>query len=484
MYTFNFKFDNSYLDLPPCFYTRLKPVPVRSPELVIFNDELSEELGLDFSSINFKEKSELFSGNTLLKEGGYFAEAYAGHQFGHFTMLGDGRAIVWGEHITPKKKRVDIQFKGSGRTPYSRGGDGRAVLGPMLREYIISESMYHLGISTTRSLAVVKTGEEVMRDRFLPGAILTRVADSHVRIGTFEYAASLNDLNITKSLLEYTVSRHYPELLDADNKAIAFLRKVMEKQASLIVDWMRVGFVHGVMNTDNVALSGETIDYGPCAFMDSYDPNIVFSSIDYHGRYSYKNQPIITQWNLIRLAETLVPLIDNDTQKAIGLAKEVVQEFTSIYQDKWLSMMRTRLGLFSQNKEDLALINELLEWMKTNNADYTNTFRKLNPFEKPSGKLYSCTRFNVWYERWKTILGKNKQSVNGTFCIMKKVNPAVIPRNHHVENAIAAATAGSFERVYALLNALTDPYKDNDRFIEYQLPPSPKERVYQTFCGT
>lgn len=479
-----FQFDNSYLALPDCFYTRLKPVAVQSPEVVVVNEALINVMGLDFASLTRQEKAELFSGNILLKGGGYFAQAYAGHQFGHFTMLGDGRAIVWGEHTTPDLKKLDIQFKGSGRTPYSRSGDGRAPLGPMLREYIISESMHSLGIPTTRSLAVVTTGEPVIRECALPGAILTRVASSHLRIGTFEFAASQGNQSLIQSLLDYTIDRHYPDLINTDNKAVALLKAVMERQAELIVHWMRVGFIHGVMNTDNMTLSGETIDYGPCAFMDDYHSEAIFSSIDHIGRYAYNHQPIIAQWNLARLAESLLPFIHPDIKKSITIAEEIINLFQTIYQEKWLSMMRNKLGLLGKSEDDPKLISDLLEWMQTNRADYTNTFLELRQTNKPLNPIYQTKSFNEWHQRWQVRRQPYSQQLEESHYLMDSVNPAVIPRNHKVEQTLAAADAGDFNPLYDLLAALQQPYKNSDALKAYQAPPLPNERVYQTFCGT
>ena len=477
-----FHFDNSYLQLPSCFYHQQEPVVVVEPELVIFNDELASSLGLDFSSIIKEEQAGILAGNVLLNDTEYFSQAYAGHQFGHFTMLGDGRAVMLGEHITPDGKRFDLQFKGSGRTPFSRSGDGRAVLGPMLREYIISEAMYHLGIATTRSLSVIKTGEQVRRETMLPGAILLRVANSHLRVGTFEFAAAQQDLSVLRSLLDYAIARHYPELADADNQALAFLKAVMMRQIDLIVDWMRVGFIHGVMNTDNMTISGETIDYGPCAFMDIYNPATVFSSIDHAGRYAYQNQPIIAQWNLARLAETLLPLIHQD--RALQLSREAIESFTACYQDKWLNMMRAKLGLFSKQPEDEKLINDLLAWMQKNNADFTNTFIDLGQSPLSSDKQYQTEAFVNWYQRWQTRRQQDKKPLTESLRLMAKVNPLVIPRNHQVERALVAAYQDDFVPLQQLLAVLKNPYQSGGDVGEYQRSPAPSERVHQTFCGT
>ena len=431
-----------------------------------------------------RERAALFSG-TQLPEGALpFSQAYAGHQFGHFTMLGDGRAHVLGEHITPDGARVDIQYKGSGRTPYSRRGDGRAVLGPMLREYIISEAMYHLGVPTTRSLAVVTTGEFVRREDYLPGAILTRTASSHIRVGTFEFAAYLSDQKAISAILDYTIQRHYPHLMDSENRAVSLIQAVMHKQVDLIVHWMRVGFIHGVMNTDNMTLSGETIDYGPCAFMDAYDPSTVFSSIDQGGRYAYANQPVIAQWNIAKLAETLLPFIDEDSNQAVEIAAECIKKFPEMYKSKWLKMMRSKLGLFGVESGDEELISDLLKWMRTKFADFTNTFNDLSKGEKPTGNYYSDKGFEEWYLRWQERLAQNGEPIESSLRMMRSTNPAVIPRNHKVEGALKAAQSGDIATLKSLLTALNEPYKDCESLNPYQNPPEPSERVCQTFCGT
>jgi len=479
-----FNFDNTYIHLPKAFYTELSPVPVRKPEMVIFNAPLSTDMGLDFSGISTDVKAALFSGNIMPEGSEPLAQAYAGHQFGHFTMLGDGRAIVWGEHITPSGQRLDIQFKGSGPTPYSRGADGRAVLGPMLREYIISEAMHALNIPTTRSLAVVTNGEKVYRETGLPGAILTRIASSHIRVGTFEYAALQQDKGIIQTLVDYTIDRHYPWIKEEQNKTLSLLKAVIEKQADLITHWMRVGFIHGVMNTDNMTLSGETIDYGPCAFMDAYDPRTVFSSIDHMGRYAYANQPDIAQWNLARLAETMLPLLDDEIEKAADTTEEAVNGFGALYKDKWLSMMRAKLGLFGARAEDESLITDLLDWMQRAGADYTNTFRHLTEEKPPQGKPYNDKTFKEWYTRWQAQLAKNTKPLKSSLSLMRANNPAVIPRNQKVEQVLGAATNGDLKPLKDLLTALQEPYKNRSDLKPYQSPPKQDERVYQTFCGT
>lgn len=484
MEQYGFRLEYSYLSLPAGFYTRLEPVRVKAPEVKLLNESLLNSLGLDLLDISTEERAAIFAGNILPRNSRPFAQAYAGHQFGHFTMLGDGRALVMGEHVTHEGKRFDIQFKGSGPTPYSRRGDGRAALGPMLREYIISEAMHALGIPTTRSLAVVTTGEDVFRDTPLPGSILTRVAASHIRVGTFEFAAWQGDRVLVEMLLDYTIGRHYPEIIGADNKALSFLNSVIECQVDLVVHWMRVGFIHGVMNTDNMAVSGETIDYGPCAFMDSYDPNTFFSSIDRVGRYAYANQPLVAQWNIARLAEALLPLIDKDANRSVDLAKEAVDYFATRYRTKWLQMMLSKLGLFEENPGDEQLVVELLDLMQKNGADYTKTFRDISQVHKPTGELYESRDFANWHERWMVRLKHGAKSLQSCLNLMKDSNPAVIPRNHKVEQALEAATMGELKPCNDLLSALKEPYRDRPSLEPYQSLPKQGERVYQTFCGT
>ncbi len=479
----NWNFDNSYSRLPDSFKETIDPVKVKKPELVLFNKNLAKNIDLNFSNIKNEELSALFSGNLLPKNSNSIAQAYAGHQFGHFTMLGDGRAVLIGEHLSKNKKRYDIQFKGSGKTAFSRNGDGRAALGPMLREYIISESMHHLNIPTTRSLAVVKTGESVIRDTELIGAILTRVASSHIRVGTFQYIAARKNENELKMLLEHVIKRHYPNIDGAGNKSIELLKIVLEKQVDLVVHWMRVGFIHGVMNTDNMSISGETIDYGPCAFMDVYDPKTVFSSIDRSGRYAYCNQPVITKWNLARFAECLIPLIDKDQNNAIKIATEIINSFEKKYEEKWLNMMRDKLGLFGDEKNDQSLILDLLTWMHEVKADYTNTFCYLMGEKIELKKYYEDKRFLNWTERWKNRQKLSNNSPEKYLQLMKSVNPQVIPRNHKVEEVIDAANQNDFQPLKKLIDILSKPYLQNQKIIEYQLPSDQKEK-YQTFCGT
>ena len=480
--TIGWHFDNTYSKLSNTFKEDIKPTPVHDPELVILNKELAKDLNLDFSKIDNKDLAKLFSGNSLPENANPIAQAYAGHQFGHFTMLGDGRAVLLGEHLVGQKDRFDIQFKGSGRTSFSRGGDGRAVLGPMLREYIISEAINALKIPTTRSLAVVKTGEKIVRENLLPGAILTRVASSHIRVGTFQYIAAKQNIDDLNILVDYTINRHYPEIKFSKNKALDLLNLVMERQCQLVVDWMRVGFIHGVMNTDNTAISGETIDYGPCAFMDHYSPKVVFSSIDKLGRYSFANQAPIIKWNLSRFAECLIPLIDKDEDTAIKIATEIIDNFEKIYEIKWLNMMRDKLGLFGENTNDKELINNLLSWMENNKADYTNTFCYLMNIRINNSEIYNDKIFINWLDVWKKRSLMNNGSKEKQLDIMLNVNPSVIPRNHKVEEALTSANDDDLKVMNKLLSVLDKPYGDQKDIEEYQSPSDNKE--YQTFCGT
>ena len=480
--TIGWHFDNTYSKLSNTFKEDINPTPVHDPELVILNEKLAKDLNLDFSKIEKINLSQLFSGNTLPKGSSTIAQAYAGHQFGHFTMLGDGRAVLLGEHLSSKNNRFDIQFKGSGRTSFSRGGDGRAALGPMLREYIISEAIHALNIPTTRSLAVVKTGEKVVRENLLQGAILTRVASSHLRVGTFQYIATTQNIENLNILIDYTIERHYPEIKTSKTKALDLLNLVMTKQCELVVEWMRVGFIHGVMNTDNMTISGETIDYGPCAFMDQYDPKTVFSSIDRFGRYAYSNQPPITKWNLARFAECLIPLIDKNEEIAIKIATKLIDNFQNIYENKWLNMMRDKLGLFGNDKNDKKLIDDLLDWMKKNKADYTNTFCHLMGVEV-NNEIYKNKDFIIWFKEWKKRSQLNNNSKEKQINLMKKNNPIIIPRNHKVEEALSAAEKGDFKIMNKLLSILKYPYKIQDNISDFQTPTQFNNK-YKTFCGT
>ena len=482
--TIGWRFDNTYSKLPDYFLSNTIPTPVKSPELIILNDSLTEDLGLNFSEMNKENLSKLFSGNLLPEGSKAIAQAYAGHQFGHFTMLGDGRAILIGEHISKNNERFDIQFKGSGKTPFSRNGDGRAALGPMLREYIISEAMHALNIPTTRSLAVVKTGEDVVRENILQGAILTRVASSHLRVGTFQYVTARENEKELKTLVNYTIDRHYPNIKTSKNQALDLLKVLMEKQIDLVINWMRVGFIHGVMNTDNMTISGETIDYGPCAFMDTYDPQTVFSSIDQLGRYAYFNQPSITKWNLARFAECMVSLINEDKDKAINMATETINTFEIIYEKKWLNMMRDKLGLFGEDTKDQVLILDLLTWMHLNKADYTNTFCFLMNEKVENIKSYDDDNFLIWKKRWQERSKINNNTPEKCLKLMRTVNPLVIPRNHKVEEALSAANNNDLILFKKLITILKKPYQNQKDIVDYQSPSLVVDKKYQTFCGT
>ena len=481
--TIGWCFDNTYFKLSKTFKEDIKPIPVKKPELVLFNKELADDLNLNFTNLDNQRLSALFSGNSLPEGSNSLAQAYAGHQFGHFTMLGDGRAVLIGEHLSKNKKRYDIQFKGSGKTAFSRNGDGRAALGPMLREFIISEAMNGLRISTTRSLAVVKTGEDVIRETSLAGAILTRIASSHIRVGTFQYIAARGKKDELEILFNYVIDRHYPDIKNSKNKAIDLLAIVMEKQINLVINWMRVGFVHGVMNTDNMTISGETIDYGPCAFMNTYDPKTVFSSIDQMGRYAYCNQPVITKWNLSRFAECLIPLIDKDQEKAIELATKIINSFEKKYEEKWLNMMRDKLGLFGVDEKDKLLILDLLTWMHQKKVDYTNTFCHLMNENIEKDKDYEDKDFQNWKIRWYERLKTNNNTPEKYLKLMKTVNPLVIPRNHNVEKVLAEAEKDNLKPITKLIEILKDPYTKKNNINDYQNPSNSDEN-YKTFCGT
>ena len=483
MKNIGFKFENTYAKLPDILATKLVPVPVKKPKLIIFNNRLAKDLGLDVNSVSEDDLTNLFSGNKLPVGSEPLAQAYCGHQFGHFVMLGDGRAIVLGEHLTPSGKRIDIQFKGSGRTPYSRSGDGRAALGPMLREYIISEAMHGLNIPTTRSLAVVATGEMVQREVALQGAVLTRVASSHLRVGTFQYLAARQDIKSLKELVSYTIKRHYPEFINSKNQALELLRIVIKKQAYLIAEWMRVSFIHGVMNTDNMTISGETIDYGPCAFMDYYDPKTVFSSIDLHGRYAFGNQPNIAEWNLARFAEAILPLFDLDNKKAVSIAEQEINNFKDIFKNNFTKMMKGKLGLISNEIEDDKLMKDLFQLMFKNEADYTNTFVYLMNGSVPQEKLIKDKNFIEWKNKWNSRLSRNQDIIKAKE-LMTKNNPIIIPRNHLIESALSKAEQGNLDEFNKLILALKDPYKDNGQYTGLKNPAPQSEKKYQTFCGT
>lgn len=483
-YETGWNFDNSYARLPNLFFTKLNPTPVRAPRLIILNHSLADSLGLNAQALQSDTGVATLAGNDIPEGAEPLSQAYAGHQFGHFNMLGDGRALLLGEQLTPSGGRVDIQLKGSGRTPYSRGGDGRAAIGPMLREHIISEAMHALGIPTTRSLAVVTTGESILRETELPGAILTRVAASHLRVGTFQYAANWGNVEELRTLAEYTLQRHFPHLENNENRYLTLLQQVIRRQASLIAKWQLIGFIHGVMNTDNMALSGETIDYGPCAFMDVYDPATVFSSIDRHGRYAYGNQPRIAAWNLARFAEALLPLLHDQEENAIKLAEGAISDFFEQYNQNWLSGMRAKLGIHNEEAEDENLIKEFLGLMQKYRADYTNTFRSLTINKLNDSDLFECTEFTQWQELWKSRLGRQQVDQAASHQLMRNSNPAVIPRNHKVEEALEKAEQGDLALMNRLLEMLSNPYDHSaDRDGSYTQPEM-SAGPYRTYCGT
>ena len=488
MTTAGWRFDNSYARLPEPLFTPAVPVPVRAPRLVLLNEPLAAELGLDVAAVR-DVGAAVFVGNELPAGAEPIAQAYAGHQFGHFTNLGDGRAILLGEQLTPAGRRFDIQLKGSGRTRYSRGGDGRAALGPMLREYVVSEAMHGLGIPTTRSLAVAATGEVVLRTTPLPGAVLTRVAASHIRVGTFQYAAAVGRRDVLEALLEHALTRHDPELaaLDPEERPAAFLDAVVGRQAALVARWMLVGFVHGVMNTDNMAICGETIDYGPCAFLDAYDPATVFSSIDEQGRYAYVNQPAIAHWNLARLAESLLPLFPGAGDEVIERARAVLDRFPDRFARAYEAGARAKLGLTTEEGDDPPLFAGLLERMHRAGADFTGTFAGLTAAAEALAvgrPAVAPLPFPDWEADWRARLAREPGSPAASVAVMRRVNPLVIPRNHRVEEALAAAEAGDRGPLDRLLEALRDPFTPTPASEPYRDGPPAGCGRYRTFCGT
>ena len=488
-----FFFDNSYARLPARLYARLDPTPVAAPRLVRVNARVAESLGLDPEGLASSEGVEILAGNRVPVGADPIALAYAGHQFGHFVpQLGDGRAVLLGEVIDRDGARRDIQLKGSGRTPFSRDGDGRAALGPVLREYIVSEAMAALGVPTTRALAAVTTGEPVRRETMLPGAVLTRVARSHIRVGTFQYLAVRGDAEALRQLADYVIARHYPDAATAEHPYRALLDAVVARQADLIAQWMLIGFIHGVMNTDNTSIAGETIDYGPCAFMDTYDPATVFSSIDHAGRYAYGNQPSIAQWNLARFAETLLPLLAEDQDGAVAIATESLGSFAPCFQAAYLSGLQRKIGLATERKDDAALAQDLLECMAKNDADFTLTFRRLcdaaacREGDAAVRMLFADpTAYDAWAVRWHQRLNEDNTDPNVRCAAIRAANPAVIPRNHIVEAALGAAVGRQdFAPFEELLDVLSRPHEDRPGYERYALPPTQEERVRQTFCGT
>lgn len=491
--TLHFPFENTYARLPDRFYARVAPTAVKAPRLIRLNTQLALDLGLDPNWLAGPEGLEVLAGRLVPVSAEPIAMAYAGHQFGHFVpQLGDGRAILLGEIIDRQGVRRDVQLKGSGPTPFSRRGDGRAALGPVLREYIVSEAMTALDIPSTRSLAAVISGEMVARETALPGAILTRVAASHIRVGTFQFFAARRDLDGLRLLADHVIARHYPEARRADRPYLALLELVTARQAELIARWLLVGFIHGVMNTDNMSIAGETIDYGPCAFMDEYDPGKVFSSIDRQGRYAYGNQPQIATWNLSRFAETLLPLIDDDQQQAVQRAEDVLRGFSARFDAAYFNGMRRKLGLSTVEDEDLKLVDEFLSLLAADGVDFTLAFRRLSDAagegasEHPVRSLFHDQRlFEAWAARWRQRLAREPEGVESHRARMRAVNPAFISRNHRIEEVIEAAVAAAdFAPFETLLSVLAKPFADQPDFARYMDPPQVHERVDQTFCGT
>jgi uncharacterized protein YdiU (UPF0061 family) len=491
--TVHFPFQNTYAALPDGFFARVAPTPVAAPRLIKLNRQLAVQLGLDPDRLESAEGAEILAGKRVPNGAEPIAMAYAGHQFGHFVpQLGDGRAILLGEVIDVDGVRRDIQLKGSGPTPFSRRGDGRAALGPVLREYIVSEAMAALGIPTTRSLAAVITGESVMRETILPGAVLTRVASSHIRVGTFQYFAARGNTEGVRRLADHVIARHYPQTANAEHPYHALLEGVIARQAQLIARWLLVGFIHGVMNTDNTSISGETIDYGPCAFMDQYDPAAVFSSIDEQGRYAYANQPRIALWNLTRLAECLLPLFCDDKDKAIEQAQTILGKFAPQFTTAYQTGLRRKIGLLSERDGDEALVQDLLDAMAANQADFTLTFRGLSEaardaaYDQKVRQLFADpAAYDDWAARWRQRIKDEPQPPAERAIAMRAVNPAFIPRNHRIEAVIDAAVAGDdFAPFEELVNVLSKPYEDQPAMSAYADPPKPHQRVLQTFCGT
>ena len=491
--TVHFPFDNSYARLPSSFYSRVLPSSAHAPRLIKLNHALAQHLGLNVEELNTPEGLETLAGKRIPAGADPIATAYAGHQFGGFSpQLGDGRAVLLGEVVGQDGTRRDIQLKGSGRTPYSRGGDGRAALGPVLREYLISEAMAALGVPTTRALAALTTGETVLRDDELPGAVLVRVATSHIRVGTFQFFAARHNTEAVRQLTEHAIARHYPEAARAANSYRIFLDGVIARQASLVARWMQLGIIHGVMNTDNMSISGETIDYGPCAFMDAYDPATVFSSIDHHGRYAFGNQPSIAFWNLTRLTECLLPLLSDSEEEALIQGKAALEAFPPTYLARHLEGFRRKLGLASEGEGDADLVQDLLDRMAANKADFTLTFRRLSDAVDNADRdravrdlFIDPTAFDDWAERWRSRLGNEPGDASERRRSMRAVSPAVVPRNHRVEEVIRAATKdGSFEEFERLGTVLANPYEDQPAFAAYEEPPAFDTSAYRTFCGT
>jgi uncharacterized protein YdiU (UPF0061 family) len=478
-------FDNSYTRLPEGLFSRVGPTAVKDPGLVLFNSALAEQLGLRAEGIDHAALAQVLAGNALPAGSEPLAQAYAGHQFGHFTMLGDGRAVLLGEQLTPDGRRYDIQLKGSGTTPYSRRGDGRATLRAMLREYVMSEAMHHLGIPTSRSLAVVRTGQTVVREEYNEGAVLTRIAASHIRVGTFEYACHFRTVDELRLLMDHTIQRHHPEAADAENPALELLRSMMRGQIALVVHWMRVGFIHGVMNTDNMGLACETFDYGPCAFMNAYDPATVFSSIDTGGRYAFGNQPAIAHWNLSVLGGALLPLIHPQEEQAIALAQAVLDEFPPLFRAAHLRMACAKIGIAEPQAGDAVLVQDLYNTMQATGADHTNTFVALMQEGATLGAPFKDDGFIEWHGRWQERIKQAPDGMDAAIELMHRTNPTVIPRNHVVEQVLDAATAqNDLAPMKALLEVLKHPYTTTEVADPYRQPPSHGDGDYRTFCGT
>ncbi len=477
------KFNNTYITLPENFYSKEKASKASNPSLIEFNNELAEKtLGIDLKDYDENELAKIFTGQKILEGSSPIAMAYAGHQFGHFVpQLGDGRALLLGEIISPKGKRYDIQLKGSGPTKFSRRGDGKSSLGPVIREFIVSEAMHHLGVPSTRALAAATTGDMVFRELPLPGGVFTRIASSHLRIGTFEYFASRNNVKDTRTLLDYAINRHYPDIAGKNNSYLLFLEKVAEAHASMIANWMSLGFIHGVMNTDNMSISGETIDFGPCAFMENFSKRRVFSSIDRNGRYAYNNQMEIGKWNLYRLAECLIPLMDGPEKKVVEVFQEKLEKISENYDIKYLEKMRGKFGLFTADKTDEDIVKLWFDYMESEDLDFTLSFNRLSD---SNYKFKENDSFNKFNSLWNKRLEEQSQDSVEADKLMKKVNPVFIPRNHNVEKAIQGAINGNYGIFRQMNEFLKTPYTDNEKFAEFKLPAKPEERVCQTFCGT
>lgn len=477
-----FNFDNTYIKLPELFYKKVLPAQSDAPSLIVFNQELAQNLGL--KEMKEEDLALYLSGKEILPNSKPLAQAYAGHQFGHFTMLGDGRAILLGEHITPSGERFDVQLKGAGQTPFSRRGDGKATLKSMLREYLFSEALFGLKIPSSRSLAVVKTGEKVYREDVNDGGVLTRIMKSHIRVGTFEYARYFQGNEALETLLNYTIDRHFPEIKNSDNKAISLLDKVMHLQIDLVANWMRVGFIHGVMNTDNVSINGETFDYGPCAFMNTYHPDTVFSSIDTQGRYAYSNQPKILKWNLAKLAEALLPLINENQEKAVELAVKKVNEYDQAFTQKWYATMCAKIGIENPEKEDEILVDSLFKLMQNNQLDFTNTFIYLSDEAIVEEEFKKIADLQTWKKDWIERLNTKNIDFENAKQLMRKYNPIFVARNNHVEEALDKAIQNDFSLFNNLLEAFKNPFQYNEKFKDFLQADSNYDKQYQTFCGT